>query len=90
MHDTIEIKEGFASAPVEVAIQEATPQGWMGFYRQNSGFSFSAIYDNRTNYSRDGHRCPYPLFESREAVIEAGKAAMYGRGGELRVVKVTL
>lgn len=90
MDDTIEIKEGTASAPVEVAVQEATPQGWMGFYRQNSSFTFSVIYDNRTNHNRDSHRCPYPLFESREAVIEAGKAAFYGKGGELRIVKVTL
>ena len=48
------------------------------------------VYDNRTNSIRDGHRCPYPLFETREAVIEAGKAALYGHGGELRVIKVTL
>jgi hypothetical protein len=90
MSAEIEIKETKASPSAEVLIQEARPEGWLGWYRYSPTDSFSPVYGTVDMSQRDYHRCPYPLMYSREDVIDAARKALNGRGGELRIVKVTL
>lgn len=91
MSDEIEIKEGTAQAVCEVVITEARPSGWLAWYRYGANDTFMQAYDKPSgNSERDHHRCPYPLFPSREDAIDAAKYYLRGRGGEVRVVKVTL
>lgn len=88
--DSIEIKEGTSSAPAEVVIREATPTGYMAWYRPSNTSYFNNVISFKPNETKDYHRCPYPLFETREDAIEAAKYALHGTGGEVRIVKVTL
>ena len=88
--DSIEIKEVIASTPAEIIIREATPTGYMAWYRPNNTSYFNHVFGFKANEIRDYHRCPYPLFETKEDAIEAAKYALHGSGGEVRIVKVTL
>lgn len=90
MSDEIEIKEATALPSAEVLVQEARPEGWLGWYRSSPEVPFSMIYGTVDMSNRDSYRCPYPLMHSREDVIDAARKALNGRGGELRIVKVVL
>jgi len=90
MSDEIEIKDTTASPASEVLIQEARPTGWFGWYRYSNSDYFNQVFDTHGNEHRDYHRCPYPLFQTREDVVEAARKCLQGRGGELRIVKVVL
>jgi hypothetical protein len=91
MSDEIEIKDGFAESAAEVHITAARPGGWMAWYRFSSTEYFNQVYDTPSlKLDRDYYRCPYPLFPTREAAIDAARHAMHERGGEVRLVKVNL
>lgn len=86
---SIEIKEGVASAPVELVITEPRPKGWMAFYRANGASSFSLIYPS--DYSkRNWFTCPSPMHETRDDAIREVSLFAKDQGGEARIVLVTL
>ena len=91
MSDEIEIKEAVAQKSVEMIIPEARPSGWMAWYRFGQNDSFSQVFEKPgVHMDRDYHRCPYPLFATRDDAVDAARYIMRGHGGEVRVVQVTL
>lgn len=91
MSDEIEIKEASATNAAEIIINQARPGGWMAWYRFGQTDFFNQVYEKpNNNMDRDYYRCPYPLFTSRDDAIDAAKYQLRGRGGEIRVVQVTL
>ncbi len=90
MKDEIVVSQGVVSKAVEVHITEARPSGWMAWYRFSPSEYFMVAYGNFDHPARDAFRCPYPLFPTREDAIDAARQGMLERGGEVRVVQVTL
>lgn len=90
MSDEIVVSEGISSKAAEVIITEARPQGWMAWYRFAPSEYFNQAYGNFDNSQRNYFRCPYPLFPTREDAIDAARAYLRERSGEIRVVQVTL
>ncbi len=91
MNDEINISDSAATLAQEVIITEARPSGWMAWYRFSQSDYFNQVYDHAAASSaRDYYRCPYPLFPTREDAIESARHCLRERGGEVRVVKVTL
>lgn len=91
MSDEIEIKEGSVTQTAEVIIAEARPVGWMAWYRYSPTDYFSQVFDTPSiKIDRDYYRCPYPLFPTREDAIDAARYNLRERGGEVRVVRITL
>ena len=89
MDDAIEVQDILASPVAEVIISESRPTGCMGWYRTHPSTTFSLVYPT-IDQNSDQYRCPYPLFPTREDVIEAAKRLSYGKGCELRIVRVML
>lgn len=95
MTSEIEVTELPPSAATEIVIQPAKAQGWMGWYSSATGDMqggqyWMQIYPSAdAPNARDPYRCPYPLFETREAAVNAGAKAL-SNGGQLRIVKITL
>lgn len=90
MSDEIVFSDGVATKAAEVYITEARPSGWLAWYRFGPSDYFLAAYGNFDNHIRDSYRCPYPLFPTREDAIQAAREGLRERGGEVRVVQVTL
>ncbi len=90
MKDEIVVSEGISSKAAEVIITEARPQGWLAWYRFSQSEYFNQACGNFDNSQRNCFRCPYPLFPTREDAIDAARQNMRERGGEIRVVQVTL
>ena len=90
MSDEIVVSQGVTSKAAEVLITEARPSGWMAWYRYSTSEYFMVAYGNFDNNQRDSYRCPYPLFPTREDAIEAARFSLRDRGGEVRVVQITL
>lgn len=86
----IELSQGTAKPAQTTIIQPPEASGWMGWYRTSPTTYWSQVYDHRTQETRDYHRCPYPLFESREAVVESGRRCLGSSGGELKTVHIQL
>jgi len=87
--ETIELKEGSASAPVEIIISEPKPKGWLAFYRSSNLVSWNVIYpSDYTN--RNWLACPSPLFETRDDAIREVQKYAANSGGEARLILVTL
>ena len=86
----IELTQATAKPAQTTIVQPPEASGWMGWYRTSPTTSWTQIYDHRTQETRDYHRCPYPLFESREAVVESGRRCLGSSGGELKTVHIQL
>lgn len=86
----IELTQGQTKPAQTTIVQPPEASGWMGWYRMGPTNSWSQIYDHRPNETRDYHRCPYPLFETREALIESGRRCLGPQGGELKTVHIQL
>lgn len=95
MTDTIEIKDATASDAAEIVITMARPSGWMAWYSGStpdySGAQYwvQATIPYDASHKRDPHRCPYPLFETRQEAIDACAKSL-PNGGQIRVVRITL
>jgi hypothetical protein len=90
---SISIKESDVKAS-EVLIPAAKSSGWMAWYsinRNSAGAHYwsqaPCPYDPGT--TRDPWRCPYPLFETRDAAIESCAKSL-ANGGTIRVVRIDL
>lgn len=88
---TLEVTTGTATASAEVHVPQASPSGWMAWYRTDTNTYFNQVYPLTEHYTnRDYYQTPMPLFETREQAIQAAQHNLNGRGGELRLVKITL
>lgn len=86
----IEVTEGQATAAAQVIVTQPRPTGWMAFYRYDKTNYFSHASDPNLGTARNYFRCPYPLFETKDAAIEAAKYWLRDQGGEVRLVEVRL
>ncbi len=90
LNQVIDVEDVTASPATSVIVPEAQAGGYLGFYRSDRTISWNyiSVFDPPGTI-RDYYRTPYPLFESREQLIEHAKKMM-PNGGELRIVKVQL
>lgn len=85
----IEVKEVQVEHAAEIAVGPPKAAGWMAFCRPAAGGTWMQVYEQHPAPPRDFHRCPYPLFQTREAAIQAGQAQLPS-GGELRLAFIQL
>jgi hypothetical protein len=86
----IEVSQATAKPAQTTLISPPEAAGWMCWYRTQTTTYWSNAYDHRFNESRDYLRCPYPLFETRELALEAGRRCLGSSGGELKTVHIQL
>lgn len=91
MTGVIDIQDEKGDVVQNVAIQQARPGGFLGFYRENAGMYWQQLYiwDAPGAPMRDFYRTPYPLCASRDEVIEEAKKKLPD-GGELKIVRIDL
>ena len=86
----IELTQATAKPAQTTLISPPEAAGWLCWYRTSTSTYWSNAYDHRINERRDYHRCPYPLFETREAALESGRRCLGSSGGELKTVHIQL
>jgi hypothetical protein len=86
----IELTQGTTKPAQTTIIQPPEAAGWMCWYRSSQMTYWLQVYDHRTQETRDNHRCPYPLFETRELALESGRRCLGSSGGELKTVYIHL
>lgn len=85
MSDDIIVSDVKTGAQETVLIAEASPQGWIAFYRAQHGAWGVAWPVAGEGY--DAYRNPGPLFPTREAAL-VGARRNLPSGGEARIVEV--
>jgi hypothetical protein len=86
----IEVSQGTTKPAQTTIVQPPEASGWLCWYRTSSTTYWSNAYDHRIDQNRDYHRCPFPLFQTREDAIESGRRCLGSIGGELKTIHIQL
>ncbi len=92
MSGEIEIQEGVAGEAAELIVQPAKAEGWLAFYSMATGgpyYWMCAYPMYPAGVWADQHRCPNPLFLTREFAIDECRKHL-PNGGTIKLVKVAL